>query len=183
MPIYEYLCEKCQHEFEKEQRISDPPVKTCPVCRSRKVKKLISRTSFVLKGGGWYSDRCWSVPRTRRTRGFSKAVNRRRKRPTSSRSFNLSFSESESRSVLWTRVVQRVRCNGQPVSQRHGQSFFFCRHLQRIVCAGNVRSAIRRSACLGGHQVRFAVWNAKNQHAVMEQGQHHGNQRAFLAAV
>ena len=56
MPIYEYLCEKCQHEFEKEQRISDPPVKTCPVCRSRKVKKLISRTSFVLKGGGWYSD-------------------------------------------------------------------------------------------------------------------------------
>ncbi len=56
MPIYEYLCEKCQHEFEKEQRISDPPVKTCPVCRSRKVKKLISRTSFVLKGSGWYSD-------------------------------------------------------------------------------------------------------------------------------
>ena len=56
MPIYEYQCEKCQHEFEKEQRISDPPVKTCPVCKSRKVKKLISRTSFVLKGGGWYSD-------------------------------------------------------------------------------------------------------------------------------
>lgn len=56
MPTYEYLCEKCDHEFEREQRISDPPVKTCPECRSRKVKKLISRTSFVLKGGGWYSD-------------------------------------------------------------------------------------------------------------------------------
>ena len=56
MPTYEYLCEKCEHEFEREQRISDPPVKTCPKCRSRKVKKLISRTSFVLKGGGWYSD-------------------------------------------------------------------------------------------------------------------------------
>ncbi len=56
MPTYEYLCEKCEHEFEREQRISDPPVKTCPQCRSRKVKKLISRTSFVLKGGGWYSD-------------------------------------------------------------------------------------------------------------------------------
>ena len=56
MPTYEYMCEKCQHEFEREQRISDPPVKTCPECRSRKVKKLISRTSFVLKGGGWYSD-------------------------------------------------------------------------------------------------------------------------------
>ena len=56
MPTYEYLCEKCDHEFEREQRITDPPVKTCPNCRSRKVKKLISRTSFVLKGGGWYND-------------------------------------------------------------------------------------------------------------------------------
>ena len=56
MPTYEYLCDKCEHEFEREQRISDAPVKTCPECRSRKVKKLISRTSFVLKGGGWYSD-------------------------------------------------------------------------------------------------------------------------------
>jgi len=56
MPTYEYRCEKCEHEFEREQRISDPPIKTCPACRSRKVKKLISRTSFVLKGGGWYSD-------------------------------------------------------------------------------------------------------------------------------
>lgn len=56
MPIYEYLCEKCEHEFEREQRITDPPVKTCPRCRSRRVKKLISRTSFVLKGSGWYSD-------------------------------------------------------------------------------------------------------------------------------
>lgn len=56
MPTYEYLCEKCEHEFERDQRISDPPVKTCPKCRSRKVTKLISRTSFVLKGGGWYSD-------------------------------------------------------------------------------------------------------------------------------
>ena len=56
MPTYEYMCEKCEHEFEREQRISEPPVKTCPECRSRKVKKLISRTSFVLKGGGWYSD-------------------------------------------------------------------------------------------------------------------------------
>ena len=56
MPTYEYLCEKCNHEFERDQRISDPPVKTCPKCRSRKVTKLISRTSFVLKGGGWYSD-------------------------------------------------------------------------------------------------------------------------------
>ncbi len=56
MPIYEYACEKCKSEFEVEQRITDDPIKTCPDCRSRKVKRLISKTSFVLKGGGWYSD-------------------------------------------------------------------------------------------------------------------------------
>ncbi len=56
MPIYEYECDKCSHEFEREQRMSDPPVKTCPKCKGRKVTKLISRSSFVLKGGGWYAD-------------------------------------------------------------------------------------------------------------------------------
>jgi len=56
MPIYEYLCAKCETEFEREQRITDDPVKTCPACRSRRVKRLISQTSFVLKGSGWYAD-------------------------------------------------------------------------------------------------------------------------------
>jgi putative FmdB family regulatory protein len=56
MPVYEYACEKCKHEFEAEQRISDDPIRVCPKCRARKVKRLISRTSFVLKGSGWYSD-------------------------------------------------------------------------------------------------------------------------------
>ena len=56
MPIYEYACDKCSHEFEVEQRITDDPMKTCPECRSRKVRRLISQTSFVLKGSGWYSD-------------------------------------------------------------------------------------------------------------------------------
>jgi putative FmdB family regulatory protein len=56
MPIYEYQCQKCDHEFEREQRITADPIKTCPKCRARRVKKLISQTSFVLKGGGWYND-------------------------------------------------------------------------------------------------------------------------------
>jgi putative FmdB family regulatory protein len=56
MPIYEYLCDKCEREFEAEQRITDEPIRSCPHCRSRKVRRLISQTSFVLKGGGWYSD-------------------------------------------------------------------------------------------------------------------------------
>ena len=56
MPIYEYACEKCENEFEVEQRITEDPIKTCPSCKARKARRLISRTSFVLKGGGWYSD-------------------------------------------------------------------------------------------------------------------------------
>ncbi|HEV7732988.1 MAG TPA: zinc ribbon domain-containing protein [Candidatus Binatia bacterium] len=52
MPIYEYRCEHCG-DFEQNQRISDPPLSKCPKCR-RKVRKLISSTSFQLKGSGWY---------------------------------------------------------------------------------------------------------------------------------
>ena len=52
MPIYEYRCEKCG-DFEQTQRISDPALDRCPTCR-RKVRRLISNTSFQLKGSGWY---------------------------------------------------------------------------------------------------------------------------------
>lgn len=52
MPIYEYACPKCG-EFEVTQRITENPLKKCPTCKS-KVRKLISNTSFQLKGSGWY---------------------------------------------------------------------------------------------------------------------------------
>jgi putative FmdB family regulatory protein len=52
MPIYEYRCEKCG-DFERTQRITDDPLQRCPTCR-RKVRRLISNTSFQLKGSGWY---------------------------------------------------------------------------------------------------------------------------------
>jgi putative FmdB family regulatory protein len=52
MPIYEYECPKCG-EFEITQRITEDPLKKCPTCKS-KVRKLISNTSFQLKGSGWY---------------------------------------------------------------------------------------------------------------------------------
>jgi putative FmdB family regulatory protein len=56
MPIYEYECGSCGHRFEEWQKMSDKPIKVCPKCKARKVEKLISQTSFQLKGGGWYSD-------------------------------------------------------------------------------------------------------------------------------
>ncbi len=52
MPIYEYNCSKCG-VFEVTQRITEDPLKKCPACRA-KVQKLISNTSFQLKGSGWY---------------------------------------------------------------------------------------------------------------------------------
>jgi putative FmdB family regulatory protein len=56
MPTYDYQCEKCQHEWEREQRITEDPIKTCPQCKSRKAKRLLSAPGFILKGGGWYAD-------------------------------------------------------------------------------------------------------------------------------
>lgn len=56
MPIYEYACPDCNHRFETIQKISEDPVKVCPTCGAGNVKKLVSATSFVLKGSGWYSD-------------------------------------------------------------------------------------------------------------------------------
>jgi putative FmdB family regulatory protein len=55
MPIYEYQCEACQDIIEAQQRLSETPLTTCPACTGN-LKKLISRSSFQLKGGGWYSD-------------------------------------------------------------------------------------------------------------------------------
>lgn len=53
MPIYEYKCTKCGDQLEVNQRMSDDQLTKCEACGG-KLKKLISNTSFVLKGSGWY---------------------------------------------------------------------------------------------------------------------------------
>ncbi len=55
MPIYEYRCIECGKEFEIMQKVSDGAATRCIHC-SGKVEKLISQSSFHLKGGGWHSD-------------------------------------------------------------------------------------------------------------------------------
>lgn len=52
MPIYEYKCDSCSKQFEIFQKFSDEPLSQCE-CGGR-LRKLISNTSFVLKGTGWY---------------------------------------------------------------------------------------------------------------------------------
>ncbi len=54
MPIYEYQCKKCGKQFEAFQGITEPDLKTCKFCKG-KVHKMMSLSSFSLKGTGWYA--------------------------------------------------------------------------------------------------------------------------------
>ena len=54
MPIYEYQCKKCGKQFEAFQGITEPDLKTCKFCKG-KVQKMMSLSSFSLKGTGWYA--------------------------------------------------------------------------------------------------------------------------------
>ncbi|MDE0191334.1 MAG: zinc ribbon domain-containing protein [Gammaproteobacteria bacterium] len=54
MPIYEYACRSCEHQFETIQKASEPVLTDCPECGEATLKKLLSAPVFRLKGGGWY---------------------------------------------------------------------------------------------------------------------------------
>jgi putative FmdB family regulatory protein len=54
MPIYEYVCQGCEHEFETIQKMSDEALTRCPACGKDLLRKKISAVAFRLKGGGWY---------------------------------------------------------------------------------------------------------------------------------
>ena len=57
MPTYSYQCDACGREFDKEQRISEEPIRKCPSCGKLKARRMITGGgNFILKGGGWYSD-------------------------------------------------------------------------------------------------------------------------------
>jgi putative FmdB family regulatory protein len=53
MPIYEYQCQQCSQVTEAMQKFSDAPLTQCPSCQGE-LKKLISHSTFHLKGSGWY---------------------------------------------------------------------------------------------------------------------------------
>lgn len=55
MPIYEYACTECGHQIEVIQKVNARAPGRCEEC-SGKLKKLVSKASFQLKGGGWYAD-------------------------------------------------------------------------------------------------------------------------------
>jgi putative FmdB family regulatory protein len=53
VPLYEYRCKQCGHQFEKIQSFSAPEEKECPVCHGE-VERLISAPAIQFKGSGWY---------------------------------------------------------------------------------------------------------------------------------
>ena len=55
MPLYEYRCRSCKRTVEVLQKLDDRPLRKCEECSGR-LDKLVSRTSFQLRGGGWYAD-------------------------------------------------------------------------------------------------------------------------------
>jgi len=55
MPLYEYECQECGKQFEELQGFKDKPLIMCRFCGGA-VRRLISQTSFSLKGDGWYKD-------------------------------------------------------------------------------------------------------------------------------
>lgn len=56
MPNYEYACEKCFKEWEEIQSIKEDPSTLCPYCKRSTAKRLISKSSFILQGGGWFKE-------------------------------------------------------------------------------------------------------------------------------
>ena len=55
MPVYVYRCASCGHQFERHQFFQDEPLKICPSCRKKTLKKVITPTKVIFKGSGFYS--------------------------------------------------------------------------------------------------------------------------------
>jgi len=103
MPIYEYQWQKCG-TFEITQRITEKPLNKCPTCKGR-VKKLISNTSFQLKGTGWYV-----TDYARKGQGDSKGENGAKssaESKTSSESKTTSESKKDSKSESSSRSSEK----------------------------------------------------------------------------
>ena len=55
MPVYTYRCENCGVQFERQQSFTDDPLKTCPECRKKALKKVITPSKVIFKGSGFYA--------------------------------------------------------------------------------------------------------------------------------
>ena len=103
MPIYEYQCQACGHQFETTQRITEDPLKECPQCHKPQLQRLISSTAFMLKGGGWYKDGYGSSSGKTRTENqvtdrLTKAINDDKKKTAEAAAESAPSSSAETSS-------------------------------------------------------------------------------------
>ena len=55
MPTYSYVCDACGHQFDRLQTITEEPIKACPVCQQRQVRRRIGAgIGLIFKGTGFY---------------------------------------------------------------------------------------------------------------------------------
>lgn len=56
MPTYAYICRKCNHKFDRFQKVSDEPIKECEQCSAQAVDRLPSAgIGLHFQGSGFYS--------------------------------------------------------------------------------------------------------------------------------
>ncbi|MEJ5300152.1 MAG: zinc ribbon domain-containing protein [Thermodesulforhabdaceae bacterium] len=88
MPIYEYECTSCGKITEVMQKFSDAPLTTCPSCGGS-LRKLISLSTFHLKGTGWYV-----TDYAHKSQGYSPSKSKEKDSSTSSSGESSSSSKS-----------------------------------------------------------------------------------------
>jgi len=101
MPVYTYRCDACGTQFEKHQSFHDEPLKTCPNCRKKKLRKVITPTKVIFKGSGFYATDHKSASgaksSTETTSQESKSETKEESKPVETKAETKS-SESKSRS-------------------------------------------------------------------------------------
>lgn len=90
MPIYEYVCNDCGHQLEARQKLSDAALTDCPSCRHASLERLVSASSFALKGSGWYADGYGEAKKPPKTAATSES-----KKGTKDKSADTSKTSSE----------------------------------------------------------------------------------------
>ncbi len=91
MPVYAYRCENCGVQFERRRSFNDAPLKVCPECHKRTLKKVIASVGVVFKGSGFYSTDHKSAsgsssPKTHKTKEESKETKSDEKKPDEKKS-------------------------------------------------------------------------------------------------
>lgn len=104
MPIYEYECEKCGAHLEVLQKMGDKALTRCTKCRG-KVRKVVSRSSFQLKGSGWY------VTDYGKTGSSEKSASK-----SSAKSETKSESKSETKSESKSESKSETKTEAKPAS-------------------------------------------------------------------